>query len=641
MVSYQQILDMPFDTQPKNLKISSRSLKNYRREMKNFLMSKSIHLDWQFDVSIFKPVQNNFKFKSASQEAAVKFFYRRYMYYLCTKGNLKLENLISICLSGMYNYRFMEDFEIDSSSLNYVLQKLEFSPEFAIRLEKIFYLPSGFMESFSTIEVSDIKIPVDWWPKNLLHTRSVKLSHIENIWLSEKNGIDDKGYRRFLKIVEDVNNGVYFSGPQQKVIEYRRNYFIKVHFSQNTMDDLKSLIEYKTSDIQLSKRKKWLSEATIDKSIRDIKIYYRFLVSNPDNLNCLKSIREEDLSLAYLSSYDIILEYVRNYKKVSGIYSMGALNIVSLAISLLDCHSGWIFKNSYYRQYLPKDLRNSGKDFKSWKKYCKANSKKLKFLRREIKGSLRKSRDSQERARQILRLESPIFAVREALEYSYEMINAEKDNTVELAIEVQYHVLIFMLLCFPLRAKNWSLMQSLDYHLDGSFIRKDDEGYFYISVKADDLKNRTSKKFKDVNKIHLELSLLAGKLGMSKHLKILERFIYELRPLISENNSLFNVKREGKFIPASPSQISVMAYRWTSKYLASNSSFPSRIIGLPPLRAHVFRNIVATHYNNHNMPKMAAYALADSEDIVRMHYTFGNFNSEISREIRRLPDQIE
>ena len=99
--------------------------------------------------------------------------------------------------------------------------------------------------------------------------------------------------------------------------------------------------------------------------------------------------------------------------------------------------------------------------------------------------------------------------------------------------------------------------------------------------------------------------------------------------------------REGRFIPASPNQISVMAYKWTSKYLASNSGFPSRIIGLPPIRAHVFRNIVATHYNNHNMPKMAAYALADSEEVVRMHYTFGNFNSEISREIRRLPDQVE
>ena len=637
MPTYRQILDISVEDYVKKSVIGYRSFENYSRELRNLLKFNNIEQDFEFDHKLFRKIQEEFHFKSKSQEAAIKFFYKVYMSTLIKNLDLSLPNIIKICLSGMYDHRFKEDFDINDSSYNYIIQNLKLSSEYSRKIERLFYLPVKSLEIFQIAEKSKSEIPVSWWPVGFRRKYSKRQHYIESIWISEDNNDDEEGYERFLEIFSSVERNEHFNGPICKIINYRKENFKSLDLSQEIKEDLENLARFKLSNPELNKSKRWTSKHTKTFNINYIKTYYRFLISNPDKLQLLENFSDGDLSLACFSSHEMVIEYAKNYFSVTGIYSKSIVYFIKMTLSMLDLESGWIAQNAEYRKKLPKTLRPKGKSLKAWKKHCKTTQEKLRlFFKNQVEGNIHKSVNSQERAKQILKLDSPIFAVRDGLEQSYQEILLNWDVSEDFALQVQSHLLVFMLCCFPLRAKNWSLLHSISKNSDQSFIKKNSDGSLCINIKIRDLKNRSSKTFKNLPEIELELSLLADKLGMAKHLDLLERFAKELRPLISEDRYFFSIRSGGKFVTPLPDQISGMIYKWTGKYISSTSKFSSRIPGLPPLRAHIFRNIVATHYIKHNIPKMAVYALADSESVVREHYVFDDFNSAINREIRNL-----
>ena len=637
MPTYRQILDISVEDYVEKSVIGYRSFENYSRELRNLLKFNNIEQDCEFDHKFFRQIQEEFRFKSKSQEAAVKFFYKVYMFTLIKNLDLSLPNLIKICLSGMYDRRFKGDFDIKHSSYNYVIQNLKLSSEYSRKVERLFYLPIKSLEIFQIVEKSKSEIPTSWWPIGFTRRHSKKWDYIESIWISEDNNDDEEGYERFLEIFSGVEKNEHFNGPICKIINYRKENFKPLNLSQEIKDDLENLARFKISSPDLNKSKRWTSNHTKTINISYIKTYYRFLISNPDKLRLLENFNDSDLSLACFSSHEMIIEYAKNYFSVTGIYSSSIVSLIKMALSMLDSESGWIARNAEYRKKLPKTLRSEGKSLKAWKEHCKMTQEKLRvFFKNQVEGNVHKSVNSQERAKQILKLDSPIFAVRDGLEQSYQEILLNWEMSEDFALQVQYHLLVFMLCCFPLRAKNWSLLYNISKNSDQSFIKKNNDGSLCINIKTKDLKNRSSKTFKNLPEIELELSLLANKLGMSKHLDILERFAKELRPLLSKDRYFFSIRSGGKFATPLPSQITEMVYKWTRKYISSTSKFSSRIPGLPPLRAHIFRNIVATHYIKHNIPKIAIYTLIDSESVVREHYVFDDFNSAINREIRNL-----
>lgn len=637
MPTYRQILDISIEEYVKKSVIGFRSFENYSRELKKLLKSNSVEQNCEFDCKFFREIQEELRFTSKSQEAAIKFFYKVYMSNLIKNLDVNLSDIIKICLSGMYDYRFKDDFDINPSSCNYIIQNLRLSSDYSRRIEKLFYLPTKSLETFQDIEKNVSEIPKSWWPVGFRKKYSKRCYYIESIWISEGNSDDEEGYERFLEIFNSIEKNEHFNGPICKIINYRKEKFKFIELSQEAVDDLERLVRFKTNNLDLSRNKRWTSDYTKTFNIKQIKTYYQFLISNPDKLQLLENFSEDELSLACFSSHEMVIEYAKNYFNVTGIYSNSIVSLIKMTISMLDSESGWIAQNVEYRKKLPKPLRSKGKSLKTWKQHCKMTQEKLRvFFKNQVEGNVHKSVDSQERARQILKLDSPIFAVRDGLEQSYQEIIENWEVSEDFALQVQSHLLVFMLCCFPLRAKNWSLLHNISRNSDQSFIKKNGDGSLCINIKVRDLKNRSSKTFKNIPEIELQLSLIASKLGMAKHIDILERFSKELRPLLSKNRHFFSVRSRGNLVTPLPSQISDIVYKWTGRYISLTSKFSSRIPGLPPLRVHIFRNIVATHYIKHNSPRMAIYALADSEAVVREHYVFDDFNSAIEREIRNL-----
>ena len=65
--------------------------------------------------------------------------------------DINLSDVIKICLSGMYDYRFKGDFDINPSSCNYIIQNLKSSSDYSRKIEKLFYLPIKSLEIFQLL----------------------------------------------------------------------------------------------------------------------------------------------------------------------------------------------------------------------------------------------------------------------------------------------------------------------------------------------------------------------------------------------------------------------------------------------------------------------------------------------------------
>lgn len=634
MVSYNKLLDI---CAGENYTISSRSLLNYIRDFKNFLADQEVDLQYEIRPEIFREAQNPKKPLLPSQKSAIVFFYKIYLRYLLHDENLGLRAVLRVCRLGMYDIRFAKYIDINLISYDYIVEHIKKDIKSHMNIERLLYLPSKTLVDIYSINEHKPLIPDEWWPERLKVYRNYKYDYVRDIWLAENNLSDDEGYKRFLEVIKEVDDGNYSNGPAKRRRDYTEEKFNDVIFSYNMIKEFDDLVSYKVSLVGRDRDKRWGSEETIKTSLNRIKSYYSYLLSNPDNLDILNGIDSNNVSLAYFASYDMVISYVENHKKVVGFYNESSKSFINFATSLLNPKCGWITRNPQYRYKLLNEDNLDIEDLKSWQIYCETTRVKLNdFFKYEIKSNMRMSRDSKARSLKILELDYPIFAVRYGLEFSYDNIRDNWSHNINFALRVQSHVLIFMLCCFPLRVKNWTLLQSMQKMSDKSFIKKSNNGDIILVIKVEELKNHRSSLFKGKSEIKLNLSSIAKKLDMSKHLDILESFIKELRPLISSDKYFFNIRRGSSFVPATKSGISNMVFRWTKMYLSTTSKFPSGIPGLPPFRPHIFRSIVATHYIKHGYVKMAAYALTDSEITVQNHYVNDDFDSKIDREIRKL-----
>lgn len=133
------------------------------------------------------------------------------------------------------------------------------------------------------------------------------------------------------------------------------------------LEDFEALSKYKKSLMGKYKDKKWLSQETVKSNLSKVKSYYEFIIGNPNNLEILRNINEERLSLAYFTSYEIVIAYLENYKNIAGIHSQSSVGFLGFVTSLLDPDYGWIAQNPYYVNDLPDNIKPLNIDTGSWK----------------------------------------------------------------------------------------------------------------------------------------------------------------------------------------------------------------------------------------------------------------------------------
>lgn len=217
MVSYEKLFAICNEN---NYGINGRSLLNYTRDFKNFLVDQEINLQHEVKAEIFRVSQNPKKPLSPSQKSAVVFFYKIYLRFLLHEENLSLRTVLKISQFGIYDMRFAKYFDMNLLSYDYILECANRDIKSRANLERLLYLPGNTLINIHSNNKCKSLIPDEWWPERLKSPRNYKHDHIRNIWLAENNLPNDEGHKRFLDIIQKVDDGMYSTG-RSKV---RRDY---------------------------------------------------------------------------------------------------------------------------------------------------------------------------------------------------------------------------------------------------------------------------------------------------------------------------------------------------------------------------------------------------------------------------------
>lgn len=314
-------------------------------------------------------------------------------------------------------------------------------------------------------------------------------------------------------------------------------------------------------------------------------------------------MKPERFSLSYLSSANLIKQYLEFRKKRSGGYSKETEQVINFCAGLLRKETGFLRQQPDYQAKLPKNVKWQ----KSWDEWCEQNRTELLNYLKDLKDNnqIKKLRNPTDPIKAILDLQRPLHALldmnsrmRQSIPYlpDAEQITLKRDI-----------LLSELLTAHPLRINHYSLME---YREDNSgHIRKREDGSWYMFFPSETFKNHKGAAQEDYmvdvpERLWAELEDYFH--NIRPHLLNADQCSYVFLPALSN----FNKARKVRLM--SPHQLSRIIRHRSKQFLPESDG----------IGAHAYRHINATDYlkNNPNDYLTAAHILHDKITTVMKEY---------------------
>ena len=553
-----------------------------------------------FEPSILYSQPSSKQFRSM-----IAFIAKGYISYLLEKGSLSRSRIIETAFySKRYNSRhpeickIAEAVDVDDLKMKLIIYSIS---ELDLIDPKI--LPESMGEYYSVLPTDSV-IPSNWWDKKIKYSYAVR-SRIE----SKFGRLEDYESIDFAKMSFLSIQKRYIGNPSlfAKATGLTKGYS-NISKCQTFLSDLSDFIEFRVTDslsamcgerrgVEISKRAKTYI-AYVCKNIIGIP---------EDKIYC------SDIHLGFLANFDWIKNFVEHRKKELGNYTSGMIYDLREFASHLYKGTGWVA--------LDRDDRYSSRveypsESMTWEDYCMATREKILSYVNVIKKDAINTRVSLKDAAPILNKDSPILAVMRGLDTSFETLRESKikDSKKIYLEKLKRHVLVFMMVCFPLRAKHWMEMTFDGSEDNGNLFYKNSKSIF-VRIPTEEFKNKDSEIFKDRIPVEFNYGEL---LAYQKHVELIKEYILLLSETFKENFYVFP-DSNGKKIKHT-NGISDKIHQWSFEYLSNASPYSSRVAELLPFRAHVMRAIVATDFCKRGLYSEAAALLCDTLETVLKHY---------------------
>lgn len=592
--------------------LNNRSLKVYRSTVKRSLSTLGLGLGSSVSMAHFRSLQEQGDGKVPS---AVVRIYRQFVAEsVCDDSSI--EQIISRCLCGLVDREKLKKVGLESGDVKSVVyQTLNGEPDVTATLEEALFLPKGILESYSRRK--DLpNIPEMWWPDDLKgkYNSAVK-KQIRHMWLKDVQDCERTEDREevFKEIIEKFDKGeIYGIGDHRRrgmVISGRRR---NIPLSEAAAREFETYSEYKKKSIGKGGSRQWKSKGTIETNRGHVAAYYTYLIQSGIKDKLLP--KKSELNLGFFASSDLVIKFCEHYASSIGVYNKYIEAFIKSVKSLLDARYGWLALNPKYMDMVPREIFKNSEGL-GWEEICRLAKRELNdYLNDVVLPQMRATRDGKDRIEALLEKEFPLAAVFKGLDCSLEYLNSLDPTDKEFAYWAQYHVMVFLLSCFPMRAKNYAALNYGNNSRRKSRLEVREDGRVLIVAMTEDLKNgRTNRLLRSEEEIVVEIGRQDF---MRPHVEFLKKYLKEYRPRINGGNKLF-ISKSGKNLTTTT--LSSMMLIWTEKFLSSDSPYPSRIIGLPPFTAHAFRHIVATHFCKRGQEKVAALLLLDSLEMILKH----------------------
>lgn len=609
------------------LSISKESARVYCSRFKNYVISTSKEIANIVDISVFQSSKCSSK---PSLVSVLKTFGRAFIIILSASKTMSKLEIVSLCLSiDILRHSGQNVFACDDPQKT--LERIENDHKCREMFEEVFSIPN-YVFDFSNRPMIVGKIPADWWPEDFLGEKNSKRrKNVRQYWSIDLFNRDEKKSRLdFENALVFIKQEGHLSEHHKRMRDFRkRNPVTRVKISGRISEEFRDLKSYKTgiTDAGDIVRGIWNQVTpTIHEGV--ITRFLSYICTNwgEDILNGGDGF-EEETSIAYMIYHKYIIAYMQNLEEAAGKCNSGSTKVYKTFMAMLKPSTGWIWRREKLIERLPESVKMEIIERGGWFKYCEYSREQVSnFYKNIIKPKLERSVNSQERVREILDSDKPLSYLYNALEECRKEIIRCQDETDDFAYMFQDYILAFLMTCFPLRAKNWSIMTYQPFKPEASNLRLSLNDSWEIRIPVADLKNgRNSQDLKGTSYATFPLGTIDP---IKEHIVMLELYIKKFRNKINKTNHLF-VNRKGERV--SPGGISSMIYRWSEKYISKFSVFSSCVKSVLPFRAHIIRSIVATHYCKMGEISTAAYLLLDSEEVIKKHYLHDNINQKLKR----------
>lgn len=603
----------------------SKSSRVYASSMSNALRRQDISIQDTISSSHFGEILRNNKL-NASQVSAVKYFYGEHFRY-------SIENLMQnprIIISELFRIAHSKENPPCFTSPEAIYASLAEGRLTTQEIEMYFQLPKGCLRNLTIGQEVQIAIKPDWWPGEIPDSSSYWKTVRESIrykWeeeMFERGDLDPK--QLFLSICESVlsdDSYILKSGRWKKHLEEKG--ISKISLPDNAFDDFDSMSEYKDGagdqqptdvwgDRKNRKRNTMLSYRSICSS------YYKYLFHEGSISD------DKNLGLALLSVPAYLLSYLDKRIAITGGAGQGIDAVLRFAMSLCRREVGWLRNCGAPYSVLPENIQDEIVSAGGWDKYLDLSLERYSsYLRNQVRRNRKPIANHKGKYSAILKLDSPIEPVWNAVEVAYHDIQSIREDSIAYAKELESIILIIILATFPLRSINLSLM-TCNLALNRKHIRIDAEGEVSICIPVDEMKNRhNSKALADEEEIIFPLTFDER---ASSYRETIIEYLKTYRPLLTSTPYMFPTMTG---LQPSTTSVQNLTEAWTRKYLSSDSIYPSRIPGLPPMKPHMFRKLVATQCINDGNPEEAEIRLVDSASTVQDHYVRRNMSLRIKR----------
>jgi integrase len=344
-----------------------------------------------------------------------------------------------------------------------------------------------------------------------------------------------------------------------------------------------------------------------------------------------KGFSPDQLSLALLTDFDLINDYMRFRKIRSGYDTNEMKGLLMFCRTLLRAETGYLRQHPKFGQRLPNKL-----SVHEWDDWCEKNRSKMQNLMNST--TFVESRDTFEPIQGLIELQHPVLALKEFAERIKEDRPAPSCTPDTKACHVRNYFLVRFLTANPLRAKQISRMTYKPDNTGNIYQRKD--GSWYVRFSPRDFKNERGagkehydhpvppSLWEDVEDyLFNHRKHLVGAPGCRdcKEFGLCDKCQSQRKCIECEkchecqvSHYVFRSSHKGHK-PDSPTNhpISVGAIYDTILYLSQHY-----IPNSPGFGTHAFRHLVATEYikNNPEGYQIAASILHDTVETVRKTY---------------------
>ncbi len=620
-----------------SFKIGRGTSRVYISRFRNHVLKQGRTLDEEVDALIFAPISDHDQISyncDPSMRSILVLFYKAYLAILQENLGVGRFELLEYCLKNrIFNKNAKYNYDIlNNKNVLEIITMVDTGQISSAGIEELLYIPPMSLKPDVNI-ILLASIPDEWWPENFRGSSKAEArAWVRKIWMigSEKRPLE-KARIDFLRAVESVRNEEHLTPDYKRRRDYRAQHpRVPVQIAGRIAEEFDDLVRYKTvggvsEGVHI---KVWGKEtAQIHRTL--LKGYMSYVATyHIRDIDGPNGPLENKLSIAYYASFEYLQGFINDSYMAAGKYNHGVEKLVKTVKCMLAEESGWLWRRDFLVTRLPIHLQKEIEVQGGWKTYCLQVKQKLHNFYRTIQSRIEKSVKSESRIKSILDSDLPLKYIFIALDQCKRDLSSRYEKTPRFALEFQEYVLMVLISCFPLRAKNWSLMKYGNIDMNASRLYKDKSGVWNIVVPVKDLKNGYSSK--QLMRIDEVVMPIGDSELFQEHSEMIETYLRDYRPLLTHSSDLFV---GGRGHSMRPEQISDMVYEWSEKYMSMFSSSPSKIEDTLPFRAHLMRSIVATHYCKVGDVAKAALLLLDSEDVIRQHYVHDDINQKLRREL--------